>query len=220
MGRKWNRLDWYHHHKNKAAADAIKTYAGAEKSALDALDLKIADLELQRANLEKSQSWWAGLVASLLPSQTTRDLSAVRQEIERLRQERGNLYVRSRGAIHSAAERGISSYNADREARAAHSAAVAKERRIRYLERSPAIRSAQGVIKQHIIEEYSAEGDIKCYYCSIVVAPEQVHIEHKTPVVRGGTNKRSNLALACQSCNQRKGRKTEAEFRRYLESKG
>lgn len=219
MGPKWNRQQWYQHHKNKAAESAIQSFASAEKSALDAVDAKIADLDRERKSLEATQSGWSGLLASLLPTQTTRELSAIRKDLDRLRQERVDLYISSRDAIRNAAARGISSYNADREARAEEAAEAVKERRIRYLERSPAIRSAQAAIKQHIIAEYSAAGEIQCYYCAIGLVPEDIHIEHKTPIARGGTNNRSNLALSCQRCNLSKGRKTEAEYRRFLKGK-
>jgi 5-methylcytosine-specific restriction endonuclease McrA len=39
-----------------------------------------------------------------------------------------------------------------------------------------------------------------------------LQIEHIVPHSRGGTNRVSNLAIACESCNQRKGSRTAAEF--------
>ena len=43
------------------------------------------------------------------------------------------------------------------------------------------------------------------------------HLEHKTPLSRGGTNEYDNLSVACQSCNCRKHTKTECEFKKLLE---
>lgn len=37
-------------------------------------------------------------------------------------------------------------------------------------------------------------------------------LEHRTPVKLGGGNEPQNLALACQSCNSKKGALTAAEF--------
>lgn len=55
-----------------------------------------------------------------------------------------------------------------------------------------------------------------CYYCR---APffngtlhYEYHIEHKTPVSRGGNNDISNIVLACPECNTRKGTLTAEEF--------
>lgn len=53
----------------------------------------------------------------------------------------------------------------------------------------------------------------RCEYCK---APELVfnfpfEVEHIIPVSLGGTNELSNLALACRSCNLRKGMKTDGK---------
>lgn len=50
----------------------------------------------------------------------------------------------------------------------------------------------------------------KCAYCGISGVPLQV--EHVVPKARGGTNRVSNLTLACQPCNDAKGTQTAAEF--------
>lgn len=49
-----------------------------------------------------------------------------------------------------------------------------------------------------------------CSYCQRTGIPLQV--EHIVPKVRGGTNRVTNLALACEACNLKKGDKTAAEF--------
>ena len=50
----------------------------------------------------------------------------------------------------------------------------------------------------------------KCAYCGAEGVPLQ--IEHIQPVARGGTNRTSNLALACEKCNQRKGAMDVRDF--------
>jgi 5-methylcytosine-specific restriction endonuclease McrA len=37
-------------------------------------------------------------------------------------------------------------------------------------------------------------------------------VEHRVPIVRGGTNDPSNLVIACHACNHKKGTRTEEEF--------
>ena len=56
-------------------------------------------------------------------------------------------------------------------------------------------------------------GTLTCYLCLQPVPFSKDHLEHKTPLSRGGNNEYANLGIACQRCNCRKNRKTEAEFR-------
>lgn len=49
-----------------------------------------------------------------------------------------------------------------------------------------------------------------CAYCGATKVP--LEIEHLTPKSRGGSNRVSNLALACHDCNQAKGNQTAAEY--------
>lgn len=93
------------------------------------------------------------------------------------------------------------------------------EKRLRYLEESPAIRSASRPLKEHLIAELSEDGEsLVCFYCEQTITIGESHLEHKRPISRGGTNWRGNLALSCASCNLRKGRKTHEEFMRQFES--
>ncbi len=49
-----------------------------------------------------------------------------------------------------------------------------------------------------------------CAYCHATNVPLQ--IEHIVPKSRGGSNRASNLTLACEPCNQRKGNRTAEEY--------
>jgi 5-methylcytosine-specific restriction endonuclease McrA len=218
MSRKWGKRQWYEYHKGKAAEAGVKTYAATEKNALDAIDIKIADLEREQRRLYSTLSGWLGILSIFIPNETTRAISEIRRRMEELRAHRALLHFSSHEKITRAASLGINQYHLKREVDAQEKAVAAQERRIRYLERSPAIRSAQSAIKEHLIAMNLEYGEIVCYYCNVSLEPEAVHIEHKLPVSRGGTNSRKNLVLACASCNLRKGTKTEPEFRRYLEN--
>lgn len=53
-------------------------------------------------------------------------------------------------------------------------------------------------------------GRVRCWYCG---TPMQAwHIDHKTPLARGGSNGSENLCLACADCNLKKHAKTPGEF--------
>ena len=59
-----------------------------------------------------------------------------------------------------------------------------------------------------------AAHDGRCGYCG-VVAP--LEAEHRIPVSRGGNSFIENIIPACRTCNARKHRLTETEFRARLE---
>jgi 5-methylcytosine-specific restriction endonuclease McrA len=69
----------------------------------------------------------------------------------------------------------------------------------------------QGELQGYLLREYVlAKWQRKCAYCDAREVP--LEIEHIVPKSRGGSNRTSNLALACHACNQRKGQRTAAEF--------
>lgn len=53
-----------------------------------------------------------------------------------------------------------------------------------------------------------------CYYCGMPVFAHY-HVDHLTPLSRGGTDKLENLCVACPFCNVSKKDKTEQEFADY-----
>lgn len=57
-------------------------------------------------------------------------------------------------------------------------------------------------------------GTLTCYLCYKPVEFKQDCIEHKTPISRGGTNEYNNLAIAHRTCNSKKHKKTETEYRK------
>ncbi len=73
----------------------------------------------------------------------------------------------------------------------------------------------QGELQGYEVREYLLEKwQRKCAYCEAKDVP--LEIEHITPKSKGGSNRVSNLTLACHECNQKKGNQTAAEFG-YLE---
>jgi 5-methylcytosine-specific restriction endonuclease McrA len=69
----------------------------------------------------------------------------------------------------------------------------------------------QGTLAGYEVREYLLEKwQRQCAYCGETGVP--LEVEHLIPKSRGGSNRVSNLTLACQICNQRKGRQTAAEF--------
>ena len=69
----------------------------------------------------------------------------------------------------------------------------------------------QGELAGYEVREYLLEKwDRTCAYCQKTNVP--LEVEHLTPKSRGGSDRVSNLTLACTPCNQQKGNQTAAEF--------
>lgn len=68
------------------------------------------------------------------------------------------------------------------------------------------------------IQDLFREQEGRCYYCRKRLAAFE--LDHKVPLSRDGSNDRANVALACRTCNQRKGQMTEEEFRHRRKGKG
>ena len=50
-----------------------------------------------------------------------------------------------------------------------------------------------------------------CYYCEQKFSADQLTMDHKVPIARGGLSKKGNLVVACKACNTKKGALTPAE---------
>ncbi len=61
-------------------------------------------------------------------------------------------------------------------------------------------------VREYLLEKWHRT----CAYCGVKDVP--LEVEHMIPRVRGGSDRVSNLTLACVPCNQKKGRQTAAEF--------
>jgi 5-methylcytosine-specific restriction endonuclease McrA len=69
----------------------------------------------------------------------------------------------------------------------------------------------QGELAGYEVREYLLEKwGRKCAYCGKKDVPFEV--EHITPIARDGSDRVSNLTLACHTCNDQKGTQTAAEF--------
>ena len=71
------------------------------------------------------------------------------------------------------------------------------------------------LIYEDNIKQY---GTLTCYLCFNPIVFGDDHLEHKTPLIRGGNNDYKNLAISCSGCNHKKHSKTEKEFRDYQSS--
>ena len=69
----------------------------------------------------------------------------------------------------------------------------------------------QGQLQGYLLREYLlAKWQRLCAYCKTSGVPLQV--EHLVPKSRGGSDRASNLVIACDACNKQKGSRTAEEF--------
>lgn len=87
---------------------------------------------------------------------------------------------------------------------------VRLQRMIANVRRRALERTAKGSFTQEdILEQFVRQGG-KCFYCRKLIG--RFHIDHKTPLSRGGSNWPSNLVCACARCNTKKQALTAEEF--------
>ena len=79
------------------------------------------------------------------------------------------------------------------------------ERRIKPTERIP--------WRQGLKRELMSRQNNTCVYCGHRRTARLLEIDHIFPVVRGGSNDKSNLQVICRPCNMRKGIQSDEEFR-------
>ena len=51
-----------------------------------------------------------------------------------------------------------------------------------------------------------------CYYCQKTFTTDELTMDHKLPLARGGCSSKSNIVVSCQYCNIKKGTKTSVDF--------
>ncbi len=55
-----------------------------------------------------------------------------------------------------------------------------------------------------------------CYYCGRKVPPQELTMDHKIPLSRGGTSDRFNIVPACKECNNKKKYLLPWEWEEYV----
>lgn len=82
-----------------------------------------------------------------------------------------------------------------------------RARRARYVQRRNLTETEWAELRAAIIER---DGGV-CGYCSGIAHPP--HVDHRTPLIRGGDNEPANLVVACGPCNSSKAGRTVEEWR-------
>ena len=81
-------------------------------------------------------------------------------------------------------------------------------------------------IPDHLFFDVLDRDGWRCVYCGDELfydddeEDDNVEIDHKIPWADGGPTVLNNLQSTCGHCNARKGRKTDAEYRHYIQRYG
>lgn len=94
-------------------------------------------------------------------------------------------------------------------------AANREKARARVRRRTALLKGAGGTVDPEVAWEMYESQDGLCAYCETPLFGTY-HLDHMTPLVRGGTHDWTNLAVACPKCNNRKYTKTTEEFMQTL----
>ena len=123
---------------------------------------------------------------------------------ERYARERDIRNVKRRAYYACHRERFLAAWRADYIANPAkykHKAKLMKAKR----------KGAVGTFTQADVDSIYQNQNGRCLYCGVDLHGAY-HIEHRIPIIRGGTNWPGNIACSCATCNMQKGRMTDAEF--------
>jgi 5-methylcytosine-specific restriction endonuclease McrA len=66
------------------------------------------------------------------------------------------------------------------------------------------------------LEDMLIKSNKTCYYCAKELTQENISLDHKKPLARGGSSKIANLVLCCKDCNMTKGSLNGNEYKQLL----
>lgn len=135
-----------------------------------------------------------------------------------IRRERSKRYYRNNKAKHYEAVKRYRQQHRDRETtwKKRWLANHPEKRRVAVRNNKSRRRKGAGrYTLEQLFMKYSFHG-WRCYLCSTPVTFKTSHPDHRIPISRGGSNWIANIAPACISCNLRKNRRTESEYRALL----
>lgn len=85
-------------------------------------------------------------------------------------------------------------------------------RRALYSNRKAKVLNIRGKLGTQELMDLFETHEWKCFYCKVQLNHENITVDHKIALSKGGENHISNIVPSCQTCNKRKATKTPEEF--------
>lgn len=221
------RRQWYEYHLEQSQRAARSAVMSRFSAVVERAEQGLKNASTQLETAKKHEPFLSSILAffGIDTSHHSLHVQPIQTKVNQCQKQLSEILEQRRAEIIEAESQGAEQYRAEHALRKEKlhaweegAAQRAHEHRIRYLERSPRIRSAARYLKSILIKEQAQDGYVKCFYCGAVISDLSSHLEHKKPVSRGGDNRRGNVVLACASCNLSKGKKTDKEFLRTRET--
>jgi len=222
------RRQWYEYHLEQSQRAARSAVMSRFSAVVERAEQGLKNASTQLETAKKHEPFLSSILAffGIDTSHHSLHVQPIQTKVRQCQKQLSEILELRRAEIIEAESQGAEQYRAEHalrkenlHAREERAAQRAHEHRIRYLERSPSIRSAARFLKAILIKEQAPDGsNVTCFYCGTAISVLSSHLEHKKPVSRGGDNSRGNLVLACPSCNLSKGKKTHKEFLRTRET--
>lgn len=159
---------------------------------------------------EKSSKTGISLQAYCRPCslKKSNEWAELNKKAKAIHKKEANKRAKDRGYVYVPSAEQTEKYNASqREYRKKNMSKVLMWNRLRRHKE----RAAGALPHPYEIGILLCEQDAKCVYCGVLLS-DKYHIDHKTPVSRGGTNDLENLQLLCVTCNLKKSAKTHTEY--------
>jgi 5-methylcytosine-specific restriction endonuclease McrA len=218
MGRRnWGKKTWSKYHLNKFISKETENIRNNKDVEIIPILQKIEKLKKEIESLERNTGLGNKFFGSIgINNYYNTRKNEIYNQISGLEIQERRIRNKYYNIIQKEEQLSQEKYYLQKEKKEIEKIERKEETKIKKIEHSKDVRGTQKSMKNRLVRDSKEnEGYIKCYYCNKKLEESETEIEHKTPVSRGGRNKRSNVVLSCKKCNREKGRKNEKEFNEF-----
>ena len=218
MGRRnWGKKTWGKYHLNNFISKETENIRRNKDVEISPILQKIEKLKKQIESLERNTGLGNKFFGSIgINNDYNTRKNEIQNQISGLEIQKRRIWNKYHNIIQKEEQSSQEKYYLQKEKKEIEKIERKEETKIKKIEHSKNVRGTSKSMKNRLVRDsLENKGYIECYYCNKRLEESETEIEHKTPVSRGGKNKRSNVVLSCNECNREKGIKTEKEFNEF-----